>query len=400
MVMRMSIMLRGRGTKRRACRYRMSSRRAVHGQTASHREGTLCRVDETDCDQEQFAVIKTLHAEHVNDDHGARASSPPTARSRGRRGRSVDLVAVAVLVAALLGREQLSAWAASMPAVQAWVTVFVSICLQSLPFLLLGVILSAVITVLVPAHRLLAALPRRPALAVPVAGAAGVVLPGCECASVPVAGSLIRQGVPAAPALAFLLAAPAINPIVLVATAVAFPGRPEVVAARFVASLVTAVIMGWLWLRLGRADWLRLSRRPVIEGHGRVAQLRQVMQHDLLHAGGFLVLGGALAACVNVVVPTEWLSSLGGQVVVGVIVLALLAVAVAICSEADAFVAASFTQFSLTAALTFMVVGPMVDVKLISMQAGTFGRAFTARFAPATFVTALAVSSMVGWWLL
>src|SRR6266540_4211662 len=86
------------------------------------------------------------------------------------------------------------------------------------------VVLSAVIAVFVPASFFTRALPRKPALAVPVASAAGVVLPGCECASVPIAGALVRRGITPAAALAFLLSSPAINPVVLASTAVAFPG--------------------------------------------------------------------------------------------------------------------------------------------------------------------------------
>ena len=82
------------------------------------------------------------------------------------------------------------------------------------------------------------------------------------------------------------------------------------------------------------------------------------------------------------------------------LILGLLAVLLAICSEADAFVAASLTQFSLTARLAFMVVGPIVDVKLIALQTGTFGPKFAVRFAPATFVVAILASLLVGWWLL
>jgi uncharacterized membrane protein YraQ (UPF0718 family) len=54
--------------------------------------------------------------------------------------------------------------------------------------------------------------------------------------------------------------------------------------------------------------------------------------------------------------------------------LALLAVVLCVCSEADAFVAASLSGFSPTARLAFMVVGPMVHLKLTALQAGTFGR--------------------------
>ena len=123
-------------------------------------------------------------------------------------------------------------------------------------------------------------------------------------------------------------------------------------------------------------------------------------QHDVLHAGGFLVVGAAAAATLQTVIPRSVADDLAARGLLSVLVLALLAVLLAICSEADAFVAVGFTQFSPTARLAFMVVGPMVDVKLIAMQAGTFGRGFAARFAPLTFVVAVPCASVVGWWLL
>jgi uncharacterized membrane protein YraQ (UPF0718 family) len=310
----------------------------------------------------------------------------------------LDLLVVVLLIV-LVARSRLVGLFDD-PAVQTWTTIFVSITVQALPFLVFGVVLSAAIAAFVPPSFFTRALPSRPALAVPAAGAAGVILPGCECASVPVAGGLISRGVTPAAALAFLLSAPAINPIVLASTAVAFPGQPEVVAARFLASLATAVTMGWLWLRLGRADWLRMPRRPAYEGRGQFEVFRLAMQHDFLHAGGFLVVGGLTAATLNVTVPGEWISTLADNAWLSVLVLAFLAVVLAICSEADAFVAASLSEFSLTSRLAFMVVGPVVDVKLVALQAGTFGRGFALRFAPLTFLTAVVSSLLVGWWLL
>ncbi|WP_128376292.1 permease [Streptomyces cavernae] len=286
--------------------------------------------------------------------------------------------------------------ALSAPVMQSWMTVFVAVVLQALPFLVLGVLLSAVIAVFVPPSFFARALPGRPSLAVPVAGMAGAVLPGCECASVPVAGALVRRGVTPAAALAFLLSAPAINPIVLTATAVAFPRNPEMVLARFVASLVVACAMGWLWLRLGRTDWLRPPARPTPDGLGKGAAFWSSVRHDVMHAGGFLVVGAMAAATLKAVVPASWLHTAADHPVVAILALSLLAVLLSICSEADAFVASSLTQFSLTARLAFLVVGPMIDLKLFAMQAGTFGRGFALRFAPATFVLAVAVSALVG----
>jgi hypothetical protein len=311
-----------------------------------------------------------------------------------RRGVSSTDVFCAILLVAVVARFVLGD-ALSTPSVAAWTTVFAAICIQAAPFLALGVVLSTSLAVFVPPEFFRRALPTRPALAVPVAGVAGGVLPGCECGSVPVAAALMRRGVARGPAVAFLLSAPAINPVVLVATSVAFPGHPVMVLARFVASLVTATVVGWLWQRIGRDA--PLPRRFVApDGAGRWERARLTAAHDLAQAAGLLVIGAATAATLNVVIPRTWLDHLGGNTVAGVITLSLLAVLLAVCSEADAFIAASLTQFSLTARLAFLAVGPAVDVKLIAMQAGTFGRRFATRFAPLTFVTAAVVASVVG----
>ncbi|WP_327718261.1 permease [Streptomyces sp. NBC_00490] len=285
------------------------------------------------------------------------------------------------------------------PPVAAWWTVFTAITVQGVPFLLLGTVVSAAIGAFVPERVFTRLLPRNQALAVPLAGAAGVVLPGCECASVPVAGSLMRRGVAPAAALAFLLSAPAINPVVLVATSIAFPARPEMVLGRLVASLATAVVMGWLWARFGKEEWLRLPQRHAPEARG-IKAFGVGLQHDFLHAGGFLVLGAAAAATFNIVVPRSVLDVFTGSAWLSVLLLAVLAVVLCVCSEADAFVAASLSGFSPTARLAFMVVGPMVDLKLIALQAGTFGRAFAVRFSAVTWVVAVMSSVLVGWWLL
>lgn len=278
---------------------------------------------------------------------------------------------------------------------------FTAVVVQGVPFLLLGALVSAAVGTLVPERVFARSLPRSSALSVPVAGAAGVVLPGCECASVPVAGSLMGRGVAPAAALAFLLSAPAVNPVVLVATSLAFPGEPMMVVGRFTASLATAVTMGWLWARFGRMEWLRLPARPAAEAAGsRAGAFVSGVQHDFLHAGGFLVVGAAAAATFNIAVPRSRLDVFTASAWVSVLLLALLAVVLCVCSEADAFVAASLSGFGPVAQLAFMVVGPMVDLKLFALQAGTFGRGFALRFSSVTWVVAVAGSVMVGWWLL
>ncbi len=313
-----------------------------------------------------------------------------------RRGlRSTDVLCLVVF--ATLGARLTMGGFVTLPALAGWTTVFAAICIQASPFLVLGVALSASLAELVPREFFRRALPGRPSLAVPVAGLAASALPGCECASVPVAASLMRCGVARGPTVAFLLSAPATNPVVLVATSVAFPGQPFVVLARLLASIVTAVVVGWLWQRVG-CDVPMSPRvlRPSADAIGAWQRARLTAMHDLAQAVGLLVVGAAAAATLNVVVPRSWLDTLGGNAVEGVVALSVLAVVLAVCSEADAFVASSLSQFSMTARLAFMAVGPVVDVKLVAMQVGTFGRRFAARLAPLTLVVAAVAAVTVG----
>src|SRR3984893_2460140 len=152
----------------------------------------------------------------------------------------VSLIALAVSAGAI------RAFVSGNPDLSVAATVFCGVFVQALPFLAVGVVLSGLIAACVTADRLSRWLPRSPALAIAVAGVGGAALPGCECGSVPVARRLFGPGTTGAAALTFMLSAPAINPVVLVATAVAFPGQPAMVLARCLASLATAVVMGLL----------------------------------------------------------------------------------------------------------------------------------------------------------
>src|SRR5512133_3676515 len=181
----------------------------------------------------------------------------------GRPRRRVDgRLIVLLVVVALYSRGTLTG-SLNPVALRTWTTVFVAIVIQALPFLVLGVLVSGAITALVSPAVLARLLPKSPVLAVPSAALAGTALPGCECASVPIAGRLCARGVQPAAALTFMLAAPAVNPVVLVATAVAFPGRPEMVLARFCGSLATSITVGLLWWRVGDQRWVDRARRRV-----------------------------------------------------------------------------------------------------------------------------------------
>lgn len=312
-----------------------------------------------------------------------------------RRAGSMELLLLALLGLALSG-SLVTGVLADHDRLATAATVFCGVFVQALPFLVLGVMVSGLVAAFVTPERLSRWLPSNPVLAVAAAGVGGAALPGCECGSVPVARRLF-SGTTAGAALTFMLSAPAINPVVLVATAVAFPGQPQMVLARCVASLTTAVVMGLLWQRWGRTEWVTRTL-PVHHDHDapRFTAFTEAARHDFLQSASYLVVGAAAAAVLRSVVPPWVFGHIAGNLAVGVIVMALLAVVLALCSEADAFVAASLTMVPLLPRLVFLVVGPAVDVKLFAMQAGIFGRAFAVRFAPVTLVVATVCATVVG----
>ncbi len=289
------------------------------------------------------------------------------------------------------------------PAARHFGTVLISLTVQAFPFLVGGIVIAAAVAAFVPPGAIRKLLPRNEHAAVGVASCAGFGLPGCECASVPLSARIASAGTPPAAALAFMLAAPAINPIVLVATAVAFAGQPEMVWARLSASLTVAVATGVIWLKLGRDDLLaaRLERLRVASETGtRRHRFVSAASHDILHAGGWLVVGATVAATIQTLVPSAIVQTVADNWWLSIAVMAILAILLSICSEADAFVAASLTRFSPTSQLVFMVVGPVVDLKLIAMQIGVYGREFARIFVPLTLTIALSSALAVGWLVL
>ncbi len=126
-------------------------------------------------------------------------------------------------------------------------TLFLSLLVEAIPFLLLGVLFSGLLLGFVDDRQLIARIPRNPLLGALAGSLIGFLFPVCECGNVPVARRLLMQGVPAPVAIGFLLAAPTINPVVIWATWTAFRDQPEIVVLRVVFSLVTATIIGWVF---------------------------------------------------------------------------------------------------------------------------------------------------------
>jgi uncharacterized protein len=300
-------------------------------------------------------------------------------------------------------------------------TLFLSLLVEAIPFLLLGVLFSGLLLLFIDERKLAAAMPKHPLLGAFCGSLVGFLFPVCECGNVPVARRLLMQGVPTPVAIGFLLAAPTINPIVIWATWTAFRDLPEIVVLRVVFSLAIATIIGWVFstqadlrpmLHKLVATSMPLPKRSYPEApassllqsgtfliDNQVAirmdtpefaiaasdslvtkplkdRLRLFLENtvqELRELGAVLVIGSAIAATVQVAVPRDIILSLGQDPITSILAMMVLAAVVSICSTVDSFFALSFASaFTGSSLIAFLVFGPMIDLKAIGLMLSIF----------------------------
>ncbi len=300
-------------------------------------------------------------------------------------------------------------------------TLFLSLLVEAMPFLLLGVIVSSALLLLVDERKLITKIPSNPFLGALVGSCVGFLFPVCECGNVPVARRLLLKGVSPSVAIAFLLAAPTINPVVVWSTWVAFGEQPQIVILRVIFSLAIATIIGCIFsvqkspksllqpnlakrfnvlfdsqetqsknngeatsfllqsgtFLLGTSEqpqkMEQLLSETVITSNSKFQSFLDNVVLELRELGGMLILGSAIAAIIQVFVPREIVISLSHDTITSIVAMMLLAAIVSICSTVDSFFALSFAAtFTSSSLLAFLVFGPTIDIKAIGLMASIF----------------------------
>jgi hypothetical protein len=284
---------------------------------------------------------------------------------------------------------------------------FVAIVLEAFPFMLVGTLIGGFIEVFVSREQLTRWLPKRRWAAIFVAAGLGMLFPVCECAILPVVRRLLQKGIPLSAAIAFLLGGPIFNPLVAASTAVAYFFDGRIVSVRLICGYLIAAAVGLMMnLFFRRIQAVRTEvvsdhplppQRPFWEGRGSprfVDRVQLAVTHaagDLLAIGRFLVIGAFLAGLLQTFIPRQVLVSIAATPALSILIMMVLAITLNLCSEADAFVAASFrsTAIPLSAQMAFMVLGPMLDIKLVLMYLTLFRIRALALLAGVTFSTVL-----------
>ncbi|WP_424960804.1 permease [Microbacterium ulmi] len=292
---------------------------------------------------------------------------------------------------------------ASLPTrAQDGLTLAISVLIESVPFVALGVVLSIVVQVWVPPGVIERWMPRAAWARRAVLSLLGMIIPVCECGNVPFARGLLMRGFSVPETLTFLIAAPIVNPIVIITTNAAFGFGDGILIARLLGGYAIANLIGWLYSRHPDPDALLTDRfRETCDlvvheegGKGRrslaqlVVELRAVMPA--------LVIGSAVAGAVQVLIPREALLAIGSNPALSIVAMIALAMIVSICSNVDAFFALSFAStFTSGSIVAFLLVGPLVDVKMLALLRTTFTTKVLAGIVVVVLLSAFAIGTVV-----
>lgn len=286
--------------------------------------------------------------------------------------------------------------------VQDFITLSLGVIIEALPFVMLGLFFSIIVRLWLPHDWLLKYLPKQPFLRRALISLLGVFMPVCECGNVPLARGLLAKGLTPAESLTFLLAAPILNPVTIITTQQAFSDDSTVLIARILGGFLIANLIGWIYSStrqdaMLRSEFIAICKEKK-DNSNRLVEALNFFKHETRSMMPALVIGAMVAGFIQVVVPRETILLLGNSPAWSVLVMAVLAFVVSICSSVDAFFAlafrGSFTSGSLVSFLTF---GPMIDVKMLSLMRTTYRRNILLQVSVLVFLMSTLIGLVVNY---
>lgn len=275
-------------------------------------------------------------------------------------------------------------------------TVFISILIEGIPFILIGSFVSALIQIYVSKEFIIKVFPHNIFLSCIIAAFAGIVFPICDCGTIPVVKGFIRKKVPTAACITFLLSAPIVNPIAIISTMYAFQDMKSVVIYRIFSGIIIAILIGLImhFFTRDNPNILKTNTDPLScecsicsdsyeDSKASIDTLRNIFFHtsdEFFNIGKFMIMGAFISSIFQTIVSFDRNLYFPNDNRTSLLIMILLAFLLSVCSTSDAFIAKGFLKlFSLNSVMGFLVVGPMLDIKNTLMLFGNFKKTFVLK---------------------
>ncbi|MDF2505729.1 permease [Clostridium sp.] len=331
---------------------------------------------------------------------------------------------------------------------QSFTTIFLSIILEAIPFIIIGVFISSLIQVFISEETIAKIIPKNKVVGIFIAGIVGIVFPVCDCAIVPIVRRLLKKGMPMYIGVTFMLSVPIINPVVLVSTYYAFLNSSHMVLLRGGIGAFSAMLIGFIVSKLEPAENVKINRRVTrqnlcnrwiytlnksnkkLQSHyysvdetydrydddaqcscGRNHKRRpgekvtftgsmvEILDHtsaELKDVGKFVIAGAFLSSLMQVALPRKYMLTIGNNSVTSILVMIALAFLLSVCSETDAFIARTFVgQFTSGSIMAFLIFGPMVDIKNTLMMTQAFKPKFIIKLIALIFIICFTIGIVI-----
>lgn len=312
---------------------------------------------------------------------------------RGIRGISAFLLVGLLIIMAYIYRYLNIEF--SIHEIGDFATIFTSIILDALPFIIIGSLVSAFIQIFVSQELIERFIPKNHALGYIGAGLMGLIFPVCECAIVPITRRLISKGVPVGLGITFMMAVPIVNPVVIISTYYAFYDVKSMVIVRTAGGFACAVIIGIIMEMLCSEDRNVISENVNFDsicncgcnmdiqvGTSKIRSLIEHTNRELLDITRYLILGAFLSGIFQVVASHKGFEFISENKVLVIVFMMFLGFALSLCSEADAFVGKTFySTYSFSSIAAFLLIGPMLDLKNLMMLSGGFKKEFVSKLS-------------------
>ena len=283
------------------------------------------------------------------------------------------------------------------------------------PYLILGFFFAGVLRAFVPATLMRRHLSASNMKSVVKAAAIGIPLPLCSCGVIPTSVGLRREGASHGACTSFLIATPQTGVDSITAT-YSMMGLPFAIL-RPIAALFTAMFGGWLVNRYAKADEAHSAESVKSDEHShchcghhhehekescnchdeddsdcccghaessaprslgrRLADaMRYAFVEMLQDVGKWLVVGLLIAALITVAVPNDWLAALQEYKLLNMLIVLAIAIPMYVCATGSIPIAVSLMAKGLTpgAALVFLMAGPAVNSASMLVVGKVFGK--------------------------
>lgn len=284
-------------------------------------------------------------------------------------------------------------------------SIFSSIILEAIPFIILGSLISAVIQTCISEKFISKIIPKASVLGYFGAALIGLIFPVCECAIVPITRRLIKKGVPLGFGVTFMLSVPIINPVVIMSTYYAFYDKQIMVFLRiiggFAASILIGIIVSWLERDkqflvkdfIDTGDYCNCGCGVYLGNQNKLISIIEHTNREFLDIMGYLIFGAFISSIFQVVVSHGGINFISNNKILGIIIMMFLGFFLSLCSEVDAFVGRSFLDnYCFSGVTAFLLLGPMLDLKNLIMIIGAFKKSFVIKLSITTIAVVFIIS--------